>query len=132
MADEAELSNETRERRRRHFGGLAAEGLAALWLALKGYRILGRRVKTPAGEIDLIAMRGKRLAFVEVKRRRDGLAAEASILPRQRQRVRRAAELWLKRRPALQGHEMGFDVVFLMPWRVPRHIENGLRDHETL
>ena len=130
MPGEIELARWKRERRRRYFGGLAAEWIAAGWLMLKGYRVLGRRVKTRGGEIDLITVRGSRIAFIEVKRRRDVMAAEASILPRQRQRVRRAAELWLRTRPAFHQHEVGFDVIFLMPWRWPRHIENGLTDHE--
>lgn len=120
-----------RARRRRYFGGLAAEWGAAGWLVLKGYRIIGRRVRTPAGEIDLIAVRGRRIAFIEVKRRQDLLAAEASIVTRQRQRVRNAAQMWIGKRPEFHAFEMGFDVVFLMPWRWPVHLENGLSDHES-
>lgn len=120
-----------RARRRRYFGGLAAEWVAAGWLALKGYRIIGRRVRTAGGEIDLIAVRRRRIAFIEVKHRQDLVAAEASIIPRQRQRVRNAAQLWLGKRPEFHEFEMGFDVVFLMPWRWPVHLENGLSDHET-
>lgn len=130
MASEADVAQWKRKRRRRYFGGHAAEWIAAGWLTLKGYRVLGRRVRTAGGEIDLIAVRGRRIAFVEVKQRRDMMAAEASILPRQRQRVRRAAELWLRSRPAYHEHEMGFDIVFLLPWRWPQHIENGLSDHQ--
>ncbi len=50
--------------------GHAAETIAALMLRLKGHRIVARRYKTPVGEIDLVALKGKRLAFVEVKRRK--------------------------------------------------------------
>lgn len=130
MTGEEAAAQSKRQRRRRYLSGLAAERIVAGWLTLKGYRVIGRRVRTAGGEIDLIAVRGRRIAFIEVKQRRNLIAAEASILPRQRQRVRRAAELWLRSRPAFHGHEMGFDIVFLMPWRWPRHIENGLSDHE--
>jgi len=114
------------ERRRRYRRGHVAEALAVAMLSLKGYRVLGRRVVTPSGEIDLIAVRGKRLAFVEVKRRATREAAETSISDQQRRRVRRAADLWLARRPAFHGHDLCFDLVLVLPWRWPVHLENSL------
>lgn len=114
------------ERRRRYYRGHFAERLAAAWLSLKGYRILGMRVRSPAGEIDLIATRGERIAFVEVKQRKTQADSESSINRRQRQRIRRAANLWLARNERYQTKTIGFDLVFLTPWRWPRHIENGL------
>lgn len=114
------------ERRARERRGRSAELVAAAALMLKGYRIAGRRVKTPAGEIDLIAIRGRRVAFVEVKQRRSLAEAEASITDRQRERVRRAADQWLARHPRLQAHELGFDLIFILPRAWPRHIANGL------
>lgn len=114
------------ERRARERRGRSAELLAAAALMLKGYRITGRRVRTPAGEIDLIAIRGRRVAFVEVKQRRSLVEAEASIGDRQRERVRRAADHWLAKHPKLQEHEQGFDLIFILPRAWPRHIENGL------
>jgi putative endonuclease len=68
----------SRSRRSREAAGRRAEWLAALWLLLKGYRLLARRVRTPGGEIDLIMRRGDALVFVEVKARAtldSGLAA---------------------------------------------------------
>lgn len=114
------------ERRRRYRRGWVSEHLAAAFLMAKGYRVLARRQKTPAGEIDLIAVRGRRLAFVEVKQRASLLEAEAAIGPRQRARVRRAADLWLARHPRYAEHEIGFDLIFLMPRRWPVHLENAL------
>ncbi len=116
----------TEVRRARYRRGRRSEWVAALLLMAKGYRILRRREKTPAGEIDLIAVRGRRLAFVEVKRQQTLEEAQASITPRQRQRVRRAALLWLGRHARYQQHELGFDIVFVLPRRWPKHIENGL------
>lgn len=116
----------TRERRRRYRIGLSAELVAAVFLSLKGYRVLARRHKTPVGEVDLIAVRRGRVAFVEVKRRATLSDAEASVTALQRRRVRRAAELWLGRNPRYIGHQIGFDLVFLIPRRWPLHIENGL------
>ncbi|MCC7250424.1 YraN family protein [Hyphomicrobium sp.] len=114
------------ERRARDRAGRRAEWIAALALRLRGYRILGRREKTPLGEIDLIAVRGRRVAFVEVKRRASEEAAEAAITDAQRARIRRAAQLWLARNARYQTHEQGFDVIFLIGRRWPRHVENGL------
>lgn len=122
-------SSDTRwreERRRRDRNARWAERFAALALMLRAYRILAIREKTPAGEIDLIAVRGRRLAFVEVKQRATQEAAEAAITGTQRARVRRAANLWLARHPRYQTHEMGFDVMFVIGRRWPHHIQNGL------
>lgn len=114
------------ERRAREREGRRAEWVAALWLRLRGYRVLRKREKTPLGEIDLIAVRGHRLAFVEVKRRATRDAAEASITPAQRARVRRAASLWLARNTRYQSHELGFDILFLIKGHWPQHLENAL------
>lgn len=123
MTDEA---TDSELRRRRHARGRSSEWLAALLLLTKGYRILARRYKTPLGEIDIVARRGRRLAFVEVKARRTFAECEAAIAPQAARRIRRAAELWLARRPAEQERDIAFDVVFVVPRRWPRHIENGL------
>jgi putative endonuclease len=114
------------ERRARLRRGRFAELVAAAALMAKGYRILGRNVKTRAGEIDIIAVRGKRLAFVEVKRRLTSADAEAAVSAQQATRVRNAADYWLAYRPRYHGHEQGYDLVLLVPRRWPRHIENGL------
>lgn len=114
------------ERRARLRRGRVSEAITAGVLLAKGYRIIGRRVKTPAGEIDIIAVRAKRLAFIEVKRRLTREDAEAAITKKQASRIRRAANLWLARHPRYHEHEFGFDVVFLVPRQWPRHIANGL------
>ena len=59
--------------------GRKAERYAAMWLRAKGWRILAQRVRTPAGEIDLVAKRGKIVAFVEVKARRTMDEAQHSL-----------------------------------------------------
>jgi putative endonuclease len=115
-----------RERRARLRRGRLAEWVAAAVLMAKGYRILGRNVKTRAGEIDIIAVRGKRLAFVEVKQRLTREDAEAAVKERQAARIRNAADYWLAYRPRYQAHEQGYDLMLLIPRRWPRHIPNGL------
>lgn len=108
--------------------GRRAEGLAALWLSLTGWRIVARRVRTRAGEIDLVARRGRVLAFVEVKARSDRTDAERLILaPAQRSRIVRAAASWAARRPWTQGLSWRFDAVILAPWRWPRHLADAWR-----
>lgn len=105
--------------------GQWAERLAEILLRLKGYRILDRRYKTKLGEIDLIARRGKRLAFVEVKRRPSQDQALDAITPRLRARVRRAAELWQQRHDRGGRWEPAFDVVVVVPGRWPQHLQNA-------
>lgn len=123
----------TRERRRRAYGrGRRAEALAAWWLRLKGYRILARGFRVPAGEIDLIARRGRVLAHVEVKARPSLEAARAALTPRQRRRIERAAEAFLQRRPDLAGLDQRFDVMLLAPGRRPHHLENAWHIEEAL
>lgn len=129
MGDElsqARLRSRVAARRKNLLRGRAAEWVAGALLTMKGYRILVRRLKTPAGEIDIVAARGKRIAFVEVKYRPDVAGLEAAIGPRQRARIRRASELWIARNPRYREHEVGFDIVFVSPRRLPRHIPNAL------
>ncbi len=114
------------ERRARNRSGRYAEWAAALTLMAKGYRILARREKTPLGEIDLIALRGRRIAFVEVKQRATREAAEAAITATQRARIRRAASLWLGQNARYQSHDQGFDIVFVIGRHWPQHMENAL------
>ena len=107
--------------------GQRAETLAALSLQIKGYRIIERQFRSKAGEIDLIARRGKRLAFVEVKARRSLDEAAWAVTPRQQARIVRAAEHWLAIRGGTQDFDMSFDVVLVAPWTWPRHIASAFR-----
>ena len=114
------------QRRARERQGRLAEFAAAALLVLEGYRILERRVRGPFGEIDLIAVRGRRLAFVEVKSRQSLEAAQASITTRQARRIRAAAERWVWRHPGYREHELGLDAVLLGANFLPRHVPNAL------
>lgn len=114
------------ERLRRYRRGLVSEMAAATLLMAKGYRILQRRSRTPFGEIDIIAVRGRRLAFVEVKRRNTRSAAEDAITPRQVSRIARAAAYWTSRHPDYSEHEQGLDAVLVVPFRLPVHLVNVL------
>jgi len=103
--------------------GLSAETRAAALLLAKGFRIAARRWRSPAGEIDLVARRGRLLVFVEVKAR-DRLddAAEA-VTERQRRRIAAAARAWLASHAGDVDCDIRFDAVLVAPWRVPRHIK---------
>ena len=97
--------------------------LAAVWLLrAKGFRILARRYRTPVGEIDLIARRAGVVAFVEVKSRPTLAEAAEALTPAGRQRIARAASLWLARNPAAAELTLRFDAVLLAPRCWPRHM----------
>lgn len=116
----------TSERRRAFRRGHVAETAAAWLLRCKGYRIIARRVRTPMGEIDLIARRGRTTAFVEVKQRpvRD-LALEA-VSPRQARRMVGAAHYWLNaQNTATAEGDWRFDIVVVTPYQLPRHLPNA-------
>ena len=97
------------KRQRAERGGRRAETIAAWWLRLKGWAILARRARTPVGEVDLIARRGRVLAFVEVKARAS--AASAS----------------LAHRYARAGDSLRIDAIFITPGRLPRHLADVWR-----
>lgn len=105
-----------------HATGLRAEKFAAAALFLKGYRILARRFRTPLGEIDLVARRGRTLCFVEVKRRGSAAEAAEAISARNRARVGNAAALYLQKYPEYSGMNVRFDAVIVSPGSWPRHI----------
>lgn len=104
-------------------GGRKAETLAAWCLRLKGWRILARRVRTPVGEVDLVARRGRTVAFVEVKARATDAGAALALDDWRLKRVARAAEA-LAARYVKPGDDMRIDAIFVVPRRWPRHLEN--------
>jgi putative endonuclease len=115
------------KRRVAHLFGLRAESIAAILLTLKGYSILARRYSVSGGEIDLIAMRGHAIAFVEVKARADLDAAADSISATKRRRIARAARAWLARNPWAVDFTLRGDAVFVAPGRLPRHAPAAYR-----
>jgi putative endonuclease len=103
--------------------GRRAETLAAWWLRLQGWRILARRARVPGGEVDLIARRGRTLAFVEVKQRGSEEAAAWALDEYRLRRVAVAAER-LAPRYAREGDTIRIDALFLVPGRLPRRLVN--------
>lgn len=113
------------DRRRAERRGHAAESAACWLLRLKGYRILARRVKTPMGEIDIVARRGGITAFVEVKQRATAEAALVSVGARQAGRLVNAASHWTARNPRALDGPCRFDIVAVTSYLWPRHLPNA-------
>lgn len=118
------MTKATRQNRER--AGRRAERLAAWWLRLKGWSILGERLRTRVGEVDLVARRGRVLAFVEVKQRRDAAASALAIDEHRLARVARAAEA-LAPRFFRDGDTLRIDVIHIQPRRLPRHLPDVWR-----
>jgi putative endonuclease len=117
--------SEAASRRRAFRYGLSGESVAAWFLRLQGYRILARRYRTPAGEVDIVARRGTCLVFVEVKARAAVSTALEAITPRQQRRVAAAARSWVARHPGDAALTLRFDAIFVAPSRWPLHIANA-------
>lgn len=112
-------------RAEREARGRRGEVLAAWYLRFKGWRILAQRVKTPRGEIDLIARRGRMVAFIEVKWRASAAELDFAIDEYRLRRVAAAAEA-VAHRFVREGDDQRIDVLLLAPRRFPRHIVNAL------
>src|SRR4030067_1972251 len=109
---------------RAYRSGLFAETVTALLLRLKGHRIVAQRYKPPVGEIDLVALKGRRLAFIEVKRRKTAEDAAWTLPAKQRRRIVRAAQYWLASPPAFSRHDMALRVVVGRPRAGPPHLRD--------
>lgn len=107
--------------------GLTAETFAALFLRLKGYRIVARRHRNYAGEIDIIASRGRTLCFVEVKARTAHTQLADILTVRQQQRILQAAEIFLSQHLRYQGYAIRFDLIIIAPRRLPQHMHDAWR-----
>ena len=114
----------TDARRAAETRGRKGERLAAWYLRLKGWQLLAERVRTPAGEVDLVMRRGSVIAFIEVKTRTSAAELDFAIDHRRLARVAAAAEI-LAPRFATGGEDIRIDVVLIAPGTRPRHIENA-------
>jgi putative endonuclease len=117
-------SRATSDRKAAENRGREGERRAAWWLWLHGWRILDRRVRTPAGEVDLVVRKGNLVAFVEVKTRAKASDLDTAIDERRLMRVAAAAEV-LMSRYAGPGDDIRVDVILIAPKTLPRHIENA-------
>jgi putative endonuclease len=103
--------------------GRGAETIACWYLRLKGWRILARRARVPGGEVDIVARRGRMLAFVEVKARASEDAVAFALDEWRLRRVAVAAQR-LAPRYMREGDDLRIDALFIVPGRWPKHLAN--------
>jgi putative endonuclease len=118
------LSNQRNKRQAAENRGRWGEWLAAAYLWCLGYRLRARRYKTPLGEIDLIATRGRTLVLIEVKTRDTLVAAIDAIAPGSYRRLRAAAELYRARHTQFSEYRVRFDLIAVEPPFRLRHLDN--------
>ena len=112
-------------RQKSEFYGRLAEFAAILLLTFKFYLILKTRYRNNHGEIDIIALRGKELVFVEVKLRKATESAQFSISHKQMERIKNAAIGFCKSRKWAGQKHWRYDVIACAPWKMPKHIKNA-------
>lgn len=110
-----------------HATGIAAETLACEALLSRGWQIHGRRLRTPAGEIDAVAEKDGLLAFIEVKSRRTLAEAACALAPRQQQRLLAAAEILLAQNTGWGQAGVRFDIILVDAHRALRRVKDVLR-----
>jgi putative endonuclease len=98
-------------RKRSHWWGVVAEYLCAVFLVLKGYSILKLRYRNQAGEIDIIALKAKTLAFIEVKARENTEDALHSVTPAKQAILAQAANIFVAANPRFLHTDLRFDVM---------------------
>ncbi|AOX21223.1 hypothetical protein A0U90_05445 [Kozakia baliensis] len=107
--------------------GLAAEERAASLLVQEGWEILARRVRTPFGELDLIAANNEMLLMVEVKRRATLVDAAFSVSRRQAERLLAATDFILQTKPDWRREDTRFDILILDAELRVRRVKDALR-----
>ncbi len=117
----------TQAKQRAQRFGRRAEWLAALYMRLKGFRVVARDIRLPGGEIDLVLRRGRLLVLLEIKARQGADGLEEAIGERQWRRIAAAAEQFCARRPGYAELDRRFDALFLARGRWPRHLADAWR-----
>jgi len=113
--------------------GIAAEFLAAIFLWLNFYRVVAMRYKNPKGEIDILAIKGNTLVVVEVKARQSFASGAESITAQKQKKISGAVEWLMAGRAKIAGlnnlseRNIRFDVILIVPWRLPKHIKDAWR-----
>ncbi|MEQ1809697.1 MAG: YraN family protein [Terricaulis sp.] len=119
------MSRQKAERR-----GRTAEWVAMLFLMCKGYRILGHRLRTPHGEVDVAAWKDSVLVIIEVKARSTYDAGAYAVTPMAQQRIARAAQT-LAGRWRLTSAPIRFDLVVVGSGLLPRHERGAWYDERA-
>lgn len=113
--------------------GVSAERMAALYLFCKGYRIVATRYRNAGGEIDIVAIKRRTLVAVEVKARRHLQDCDETVMPWKQQKIARALEGLMGGHGKIAGlvrsqtRNMRFDVIWVAPKRLPKHIKDAWR-----
>lgn len=122
----------TRDKKRKAYRlGHYAEYMAIILLFIKGYTIKERRYRSPLGEIDIIAKKGKTTIFCEVKARKDYVTAAESLTEKQQARISRSAEYYMSHlklnisNKKQENEIYRCDMIMIMPWQWPVHIKNA-------
>ena len=123
----ADRAHRVRSGGRAHARGMDAESHACAALERDGWQVLGRRLRTEAGEVDMVAERDGLLAIVEVKARPTLSEAAAALSPRQRSRLSSAAEILLAENPGWGREGVRFDLLLVDAGMAVRRIADAFR-----
>lgn len=126
-ADSLTTVQRARRGRRAQRAGIDAESAACAVLEQQGWTVLGRRLRTQAGEIDAVAEKDGLLAVLEVKARPTLALAAASVSPRQRTRLLAAAAILLAANPDWGRNGVRFDVLLVDAAGAVRRITDAFR-----
>ncbi|WP_338030062.1 YraN family protein [Gluconobacter albidus] len=110
-----------------YYTGLDAENIAARLLEERGLTILARRLRTPYGELDLLATDSEWLIAVEVKQRRSLRKSASCLTVRQSQRLMEAFEYILLTKPEWNRPNTRFDLIVVDLSGQARRIQDALR-----
>ena len=121
------MSQRRRKRTRAYAFGTTAEDAACVALVRDGWAVLGRRVRTEAGELDVLAERDGVLAIVEVKARPTLADAAVALSPRQQSRLLAAAEIVLAANPEWGLNGVRFDLLVVNAAGAVRRISDAFR-----
>ncbi len=119
------MSDEAKKRQRAHARGHWSEWLAAICLTCKGYRVVAMRYRTKLGEIDIIARKGDLAVMVEVKARRDVMAALNAVTHTAQRRIQNASDIWLSKQRDAAKLSTRFDIIAVRPWHWPTHFKDA-------
>ena len=125
----------TESRKQAYRRGLRAEWIARQILKLKGYQVIAERYKNAFGEIDIIARQGEFLVLVEVKARPTLRECLECITPAMQGKKIKAAKSLLAYPGELAPYmddpnlTVRFDMICIVPWRIPKHITNAWQEH---
>lgn len=97
--------------------GIHAEARALAFLENKGFKYLGKRIRTPYGEIDLLMQDRETVVAIEVKYRKKLLEASYALQPKQQKRIQNALQWWISQNETFCKHTpmQRFDVVLICP-----------------